>query len=235
MKCNINLSAMKKKVIALIIICFGGISSHAQFYNLSTGIGWGPGNPDPNWTVQQTAPNNIQLGNPIVITPPVVGGGNPQFPVGPCGGWVAPGGNLTNSTFMYTNVFVAAPMTCGATATLDLTYLGADDNVTQIIFNGATIWAGTDFNFTNLPNGTGLWSLTGIPVTLSTSGPNTLQIIVNNGFGASSLRVCGGITVSTPWPQTTMNSSEGDITNDVCDGQSRKCICNRDICSDNHT
>ncbi|MFK8038547.1 MAG: T9SS type A sorting domain-containing protein [Crocinitomicaceae bacterium] len=97
--------------------------------------------------------------------------------------------------------------------------MGADDFVTQITLNGNPIWTGQNFAFTNLPNNTGLWNLIGIPVTpfLNAAGtPNVLRITLRNQWGAfSALRVCGGVTISSPWPQTTKNASEGDITNDV--------------------
>ncbi len=208
----------------LTFALISGVKGQTQVVNLTTGTG-AVGNNDPIWTTV-TMPNLVTVA-PIVSNGTMcanVGGAvTGTYPNNICGDWISPHtiaaagatfGMIPSNTgqvgnYVYTMTYNSSYNCPVASATINLSNAGADNNLVSISVNGNAYAIGVPFNPLS-PVG---------PINVNPAnlinGMNTITVVVNNTSTYSALFMCGNLTINyggTPTPVITSASSfcQGD-------------------------
>lgn len=181
--------------IALAVTFLFSLSfANAQYFDLTTGSS-SIGSADPSWDVQLPGASTFISATTVTA--------HTGYSTNSCGKWIShgiinqPGGSLhqypasgSAGDYTYKHEFNVVLPTCGFTANLDLSFMAADNLLTQIKVNGTsvTVPSGVDFN----PGA----SISANVTSAMVSGNNVVEVTVYNQGSFQALQLCGGITVT---------------------------------------
>jgi hypothetical protein len=187
--------------LACALLCFNQIQATTQVVSITTGVTSSGTllsytSYDPIWSVKDVSG--------ATETPYAVGNGGGLYtlPSNGCGQWISPN-SMDPGNYIYSTKFTSQLCTQQVTsATLNFNYIGADNQITDIVLNGHSLgWSSINNAYTSPLTQNVNFT---IPVTWIISGSNTLQILVYDtpdwnlagGQTPTALLVCGAITIN---------------------------------------
>lgn len=207
---------IRNLTLGVLLTTASGITTFAQqVVDLSTGISvWGPiglGGPEDTWTVQ--------LPGGGTVVPRVCGTLNGTWAGSNCSQWITPAllntepDNTNAGNYRYSMRFEISERCQAREASINITRIGADNNVTAFLLNGnpyaITPTSANDFNPLAGPY------TAAINTAHLVQGVNTVTVVVNNVDRYTGLNLCGNITIDFTGGNLTPSITGG---NTICQG-----------------